>query len=142
MLHVGDRIVYNHRQFTAGSQKARKFATIVEFHKEKMKTNPMELSDGYETELEDLIKLHQRAGKKPVKEQDIATKQLRLFRYKYDEERWNGKTKQDLVDEISKKGQKEAADAIQEFIKTDGAKYADSNEDEEDDDVDSASQRA
>ena len=93
----------------------------------------MELSDGYEMELDDFIQLHQRFGNKPVKEQDVVTKHLRLYKYKYDEERWAGKTKQNLVDEVSKKAQKEAADAIQDFIKTDGAKYADSNEDEEDD---------
>lgn len=133
MLHVGDVILYNDRRFTAGTKQARKFSTIVEFHKEKKKTHPMELSDGYEMELDDFIQLHQRFGNKPVKEQDVVTKHLRLYKYKYDEERWAGKTKQNLVDEVSKKAQKEAADAIQDFIKTDGAKYADSNEDEEDD---------
>ena len=117
--------MYNDRRFTAGSKAARAFAIIVEFHKDKALTYPMELSNGYKMELGGMVRLNKRAGNIAVKEQDKTTKQLRLYKFarSYAEERWKGKTQQDQFDDISRTAQAEINGAIAEFMDTDGAKF-------------------
>ena len=123
-LHVGDVLMYNGRTFTAGSKAARRFSTIVEFHKNKKKTNPIELHDGYIMELGDLFRIHKRSDGSTPKEEDTVTKQMRWYRFSWKDQRWKGETNAEQIKKMSKKAQEDVNDLIVDFLKTDGKKYA------------------
>ena len=134
LLHVGDQIVYNDRSFMAMTKKARQFAIIVEFHKSLRKTTPMELSNGYTMNVDDIFMLHKRRDQTDPKKEEIISKELKLYRIAWSDARWTGQTKQDKMDAVSRAAQKAINNEMDEFVQTGGAKYAVESEGEEEDD--------
>ena len=96
----------------------------------------MELDDGYTMNLDDAFMLWKRQDGTFAKKEEKITKPLHLYRLSWKDKRWEGLTKQERVDQISKNAQKAINEEIEDFIKTDGSKYAKHDSDSSNDDDD------